>query len=110
MDFRARLVEKAESRKKTFLAVGCASIGESDQSHKVTCERIIFACNKAAALLDKTGLSKAGKEQAAQIERKLLVIARQGGPLACIRFWGHNGPIAPFCAMPEQKASETKRV
>lgn len=41
-------------------------------------QRIVFACDEVAELLDKTGADKARKELLAQIEARLALIARQG--------------------------------
>lgn len=41
-------------------------------------QRIVFACDEVAELLDKTGADKARKELLAQIEACLALIARQG--------------------------------
>ena len=41
-------------------------------------QRIVFACDEVAELLDKTGTDKARKELLAQIEARLALIARQG--------------------------------
>ena len=41
-------------------------------------QRIVFACDEVAELLDKTGADKSRKELLAQIEARLALIARQG--------------------------------
>ena len=40
--------------------------------------RLIFACDEVAEVLDKTGMDKAQKERIGQIESKLATIARLG--------------------------------
>ena len=47
-------------------------------------QRIVFACDEVAELLDKTGADKSRKELLAQIEARLALIARQAVPLAFI--------------------------
>ena len=61
--FLTGLVEELERRKETFRAAGCANIGEYNGRGAVAYERIIFACDEVAELLDKNGLSKEDKEQ-----------------------------------------------
>ena len=78
LDFLTGLVEELEQRKETFRAAGCANIGEYNGHGGVAYERIIFACDEVAELLDKNGLCKEDKEQVSRIESKLSVIARQG--------------------------------
>lgn len=72
------LVDELERRKTVFRGAGCPNI---DEYNKVTGEglqRLIFACDEVAEVLDKTGLNKEQKELVSQIESKLSVIARQG--------------------------------
>ncbi|WP_368233265.1 FtsK/SpoIIIE domain-containing protein [Anaerotruncus rubiinfantis] len=78
LDFLTGLVEELERRKETFRAASCANIGEYNRRGAVAYERIIFACDEVAELLDKNGLCKEDKEQVSRIESKLSVIARQG--------------------------------
>ena len=71
-------VEELEKRKTILHESSCANIGEYNKKHEKKLERIIFACDEVAEVLDKTGLSKDSKELIAQIEAKLSIIARQG--------------------------------
>ena len=71
-------VEELEKRKTILRESSCANIGEYNKKHEKELERIIFACDEVAEVLDKTGLSKDSKELIAQIEAKLSIIARQG--------------------------------
>lgn len=78
LDFLTGLVDDLENRKAAFRAAGCANLSQYNGRSTKPFRRIIFACDEVAELLDKTGLSKEGKEQAAQAENKLATIARQG--------------------------------
>lgn len=78
LEFLTTLAKTLEDRKMSFRAAGCANISQYNERCGGNCDRIIFACDEVAELLDKTGLSKEDKEQVAQIENKLSVIARQG--------------------------------
>lgn len=71
------LVDDLEKRKTLFRESGVENINKYNQSgHDM--QRIIFACDEIAEVLDKTGLSKEKKEIVLQIESKLSIIARQG--------------------------------
>ncbi len=72
------IVEELEKRKDLFLAHSCANISEYNRKEPENLQRIIFACDEVAELLDKTGLSKEKKELVTKIEGNLSVIARQG--------------------------------
>ena len=66
-----------QRRKELFVQSGVAGIEEYRQ--KVgPLQRIIFACDEAAELLDRTGTNKERKELLDQIESKISLIARQG--------------------------------
>jgi DNA segregation ATPase FtsK/SpoIIIE and related proteins len=67
-----------QERKDIFRESGCANIDEYNAVTKSDLQRIIFACDEVAEVLDKTGLGKEDKELILQIESKLSVIARQG--------------------------------
>ncbi|MCI9414534.1 MAG: type IV secretion system DNA-binding domain-containing protein [Clostridiales bacterium] len=72
------LVDELERRKTAFRDAGCPNI---DEYNKVTGEglqRLIFACDEVAEVLDRMGLDKPQKELVGKIEGKLSVIARQG--------------------------------
>jgi len=72
------LVDELERRKAVFRETGCSNIDEYNKSIETHLQRMIFACDEVAEVLDKTGLSKDEKELISQIESKLSVIARQG--------------------------------
>ncbi len=72
------IVEELEKRKDLFLAHSCANISEYNRKESEDLQRIIFACDEIAELLDKTGLSKEKKELVTKIEGNLSIIARQG--------------------------------
>ncbi len=67
-----------EERKEMFRETECANIDEYNQRTKSDLQRIVFACDEVAELLDKTGLGKEDKDLVLKIENKLSVIARQG--------------------------------
>lgn len=67
-----------EERKEMFRETECANIDEYNKKTKSDLQRIIFACDEVAELLDKTGLGKEDKDLVLKIENKLSVIARQG--------------------------------
>ena len=67
-----------ESRKKILRDAGCVNISEYNRLNDLQLDRIIFACDEVAELLDKTGADKASKELSAKIESMIATIARQG--------------------------------
>ena len=67
-----------EERKRLFKKVDAANITEYREKSGDYMQRIVFACDEVAELLDKTGADKARKEMLAQIEARLALIARQG--------------------------------
>ncbi len=72
------LVNELEHRKEILRKYGCANISEYNNLYANKMQRIVFACDEVAEILDKTGLSKVVKELVTQIEGKLSIIARQG--------------------------------
>lgn len=72
------IVAILEERKEMFRETECANIDEYNQRTKSDLQRIVFACDEVAELLDKTGLGKEDKDLVLKIENKLSVIARQG--------------------------------
>ncbi len=72
------LLTTLESRKKILRDAGCVNISEYNRLNELQLERIIFACDEVAELLDKTGADKASKEVSAKIESMIATIARQG--------------------------------
>lgn len=78
LEVLTNIVRILEERKEIFRESGCANIDEYNKATQSDLQRIIFACDEVAEVLDKTGLSKEDKELILQIESKLSVIARQG--------------------------------
>lgn len=72
------LADTLEERKRLFKKVDAANIIEYREKSGDYMQRIVFACDEVAELLDKTGADKARKELLAQIEARLALIARQG--------------------------------
>lgn len=77
-DTLKELVGELETRKEVLRDAECANIKEYNESIRPTFRRIIIACDEVAELLDKTGLSKEGKEKIDEIVGYLATIARQG--------------------------------
>ena len=67
-----------EERRNLFVDSGTSNISEYNHKTDTNLQRIIFACDEIAELLDKTGLAKDEKAMISQIESKLSTIARQG--------------------------------
>lgn len=72
------LADTLEKRKQLFKEVEAANITEYRQKAGDYMQRIVFACDEVAELLDRTGADKERKELLAQIEARLALIARQG--------------------------------
>ena len=72
------LVAELERRKEIFRTAGCSSIDTYNKSTGENLQRIIFACDEVAEVLDKTGADAERKKLLAQIENRLSTIARQG--------------------------------
>lgn len=72
------LVDLLEMRKALLRESNCANIDEYNRKMTSPMDRIIFACDEVAELLDKTGRDKEGKERIAEYESMLSTIARQG--------------------------------
>lgn len=72
------LVEELERRKVLLREQGCPNLDEYNRQTGACLPRYIFACDEAAEILDKNGLSKEQKEKVSLIENRLSVIARQG--------------------------------
>ena len=73
-----RLVEELERRKSALKALCCPNIDAYNEIAERPLQRLIFACDEVAEVLDKTGRSKEDKELLAQIENRLSTIARLG--------------------------------
>ena len=67
-----------QERKRLFSEAGVANLQEYNVINHRELPRYILACDEIAEVLDKTGLTKEQKEQVAQIEARLSLIARQG--------------------------------
>lgn len=77
LDTLDRLVLALEDRKGEFAALGCPDIDSYNKIRRPL-PRLIFACDEAAEMLDKTGADAGRKKLLAQIESRLSTIARQG--------------------------------
>lgn len=77
LDTLDRLVAALENRKSEFAALGCPDIDSYNKIRRPL-PRLIFACDEAAEMLDKTGADAGRKKLLAQIESRLSTIARQG--------------------------------
>ena len=80
-----RLVEDLEHRKSAFKALGCPNIDAYNETAEQPIQRIVFACDEVAEVLDKTGADSERKKLLAQIENRLSTIARQGRAFATQR-------------------------
>ena len=72
------LVAELERRKEIFRTAGCSSIDTYNKSTGESLQRLIFACDEVAEVLDKTGADAERKKLLAQIENRQSTIARQG--------------------------------
>lgn len=79
------LIDELNRRKKLFASKeNCNNIVDYNENLLYThnqsecLDRIVFAADEVAEILDKTGLDKAAKEQVAQIESRIATIARLG--------------------------------
>ena len=73
-----RLVEELERRKSALKALGCPNIDAYNEIAERPLQRLIFACDEVAEMLDKTGADNERKKLLSQIESMLSTIARQG--------------------------------
>lgn len=73
-----RLVEELERRKSAFKALGCPNIDAYNEIAERPLQRLIYACDEVAEVLDKTGADSERKKLLSQIESRLSTIARQG--------------------------------
>ena len=78
LDTLTGIADELERRKVLLRSGGYANIDEHNKNAVPALQRIVFACDEVAEVLDKSGLSKEGKDLVSQIEGKLSVIARQG--------------------------------
>ena len=72
------LVEELERRKSAFKALGCPNIDAYNEIAERPLQRLIYACDEVAEVLDKTGADSERKKLLSQIESRLSTIARQG--------------------------------
>ena len=72
------LTEVIENRRKVLKESGYANIHDYNQHGPGGMQRIIFACDEVAELLDTRGLTKERKDTINQIEAALSTIARLG--------------------------------
>lgn len=72
------LIRELDRRKGLLRESGCPDIEVHRLETGESLERIIFACDEVAELLDKTGLGKEAKSEILEIENALSTIARQG--------------------------------
>lgn len=73
-----QLVNSLEYRKSVFRTLGYPNIDAYNEAETNKLPRLIFACDEAAEMLDKTGADSVRKKILAQIEIKLATLARQG--------------------------------
>ncbi len=73
-----QLVEDLERRKSAFKALGCPNIDAYNEIAERPLQRLIYACDEVAEVLDKTGADSERKKLLSQIESRLSTIARQG--------------------------------
>lgn len=72
------LTNELKERKHLLTLQDCENIQTYNQRTEKPLQRIIFACDEIAEVLDKTGLNKEQKSLALEIENRLSVLARQG--------------------------------
>lgn len=72
------IVDELERRKVVLQASGYANINEYNLHSDKPLERVVFACDEVAEMLDKKGLSKEERELIDKLIAKLATIARQG--------------------------------
>lgn len=74
----SRLLEIMEERRNLLLEESTSNISAYNLEKKEKMQRIIFAFDEIADVLDKTGLSKDEKHEIEKVENMLSKIARQG--------------------------------
>ena len=94
------LENELNNRKKILDNSGYHNISEYNIKTNNDIQRIIFACDEIAELLDTTGLSKDQKEKVKQIESKLSTLARLGRAFSINLFLATQRPDADI--MPGQ--------
>ena len=73
-----QLAAVLEHRKSAFKALGCPNIDAYNETAEQPIQRLVFACDEVAEMLDKTGADNERKKLLAQIESRLSTITRQG--------------------------------
>ena len=94
------LENELNNRKKILENTGYHNISEYNDKTNNNIQRIIFACDEVAELLDTTGLSKEQKEKVKLIESKLSTLARLGRAFSINLFLATQRPDADI--MPGQ--------
>jgi S-DNA-T family DNA segregation ATPase FtsK/SpoIIIE len=72
----SNIIEEMEKRTALLKKLSCANIDEYNEISKTKIQRIIFAFDEVAEVLDKKGLSKEDKDFTSKIESKISKIAR----------------------------------
>lgn len=88
------VTEKLEQRKDVLGKVERRDIYDYNRHEPIPMDRIVFAVDEVAEILDKTGLTKEEKEQVARIENRLSTIARQGRAFGIHLFLSTQRPDA----------------
>ncbi|MDL2212163.1 hypothetical protein LJB88_04735 [Erysipelotrichaceae bacterium OttesenSCG-928-M19] len=91
-DILSSLIEEMKRRTDLFINEGVSNIEEYTKSHNL--ERIVFACDEIAELLDKTGVSKNEKELITELEGKLSTLARLSRAIGIHLFLSTQRPDA----------------
>lgn len=83
-----------EKRRTLLIESGCPNIETYNKKNSKSIQRIIFANDEIAEILDKTGLSKEQKEIVSTIERQMSFLARQGRAFGIHLFLSTQRPSA----------------
>ena len=95
MEVLEQFVETLEQRKVLFRESCCANIDSYNAAHHAhPLRRMIFACDEVAEIMDKTGRSKADREQIDKVVDKLSILARQGRAFGLHLFLATQRPDA----------------
>lgn len=78
LDTLDNLVRELGQRKGLLVKTGCPNLDAYNEATGENLPRLVFGCDEAAEVLDRTGRSKGDKELLAQIESRLATIARLG--------------------------------
>lgn len=74
----SQMAEELKRRKELFRNTFSKNISDYNSQGKETLDRIVFACDEIAEMLDKSGLAKEEKQNIEKMERYLSLLARQG--------------------------------